>query len=71
MTDWTPLNLASALALSTKVTITVGDTNQDTGDGNGSKLYKGTITLSGGCTIAEAAQYCQAICDEASTTTIN
>lgn len=71
VTDWTPLNLAAALALSTKVTITVGDHSKDTGDGSGSKLYKGTITLSGGCSIAEAAQYCQAICDQASTTTIN
>lgn len=71
VTDWTTLNLAAALALSTKVTITVGDHNKDTGDGSGSKAYKGTITLSGGCTIAEAAQYCQAICDETSTTTIN
>ena len=70
-TDWTPLNLAAALALSSKVTITVGDNNHDTGDGSGSKLYKGTIALSGGCTIAEAAQYCQAICDQDSTTTIN
>jgi hypothetical protein len=70
-TDWTPLNLAGALALNTKVTITTGSVNQNTGDGNGSKEYKGTITLSGGCTIAEAAQYCQAICDEASTTTVD
>lgn len=71
VTDWTPLNLAAALALSTKVTITTGSHNKDTGDGNGSKEYKGTITLSGGCTIAEAAQYCQAICDESSTTTVD
>jgi hypothetical protein len=71
LTDWTPLNLASALALSSKVAISVGDHSKDTGDGNGSKLYKGTITLSNGGTIAEAAQYCQAICDQASTTTIN
>lgn len=70
VTDWTPLNLAAALAL-TGITITVGDTTQDTGDGNGSKLYKGTITLSGGRTIAEAAQYCQAICDKDSVITIN
>lgn len=70
-TDWTPLDLSSALALSTDVTITVGDNSHDTGDGNGSKLYKGTITLANGCTIAEAAQYCQAICDETSTTSIN
>lgn len=69
-TDWTPLTLSAALAL-TGITITPGDTNYDTGDGNGSKLYKGTIALSGGRTIAEAAQYCQAICDEASVITIN
>lgn len=70
-TDWTPLNLAGALALSAKVAITVGSHNKDTGDGSGSKEYKGTITLSSGCTIAEAAQYCQAICDESSTTTVD
>lgn len=70
-TDWTPLNLATALALSAKVTIATGSHFKDTGDGSGSKEYKGTITLSGGCTIAEAAQYCQAVCDEASTTTID
>jgi hypothetical protein len=69
--DWTLLSLAAAQALSAKVAIAVGDQSYDTGDGNGSKLYKGTITLSGGCTVAEAAQYCQAICDEASITTIN
>jgi hypothetical protein len=71
LTDWTPLNLAAALALSSDVTITVGDHSKDTGDGNGSRLYKGTITLANGCTIAEAAQYCQAICDESSAVTIN
>ncbi len=71
LTDWTPLSLVAAQALSAKVAITVADQSYDTGDGNGSKLYKGTITLSGGCTIAEAAQYCQAICDQDSATTIN
>lgn len=71
VTDWTPLNLAAALALSAKVAVTVGDHSKDTGDGSGSKLYKGTITLTSGCTIAEAAQYCQAICDESSAVTIN
>lgn len=71
LTDWTPLSLAEALALSSKVTITIGDTTKDSGDGSGSKLYKGTISLSNGCTIAEAAQYCQAICDESSATSIN
>jgi len=70
LTDWTVLNLATALALSTKVTITTGSHFKDTGVG-GNKEYKGTITLSGGCTVAEAAQYCQAICDQASTTTVD
>lgn len=69
-TDWTPLTKAAALAL-TGVVITTGDTTQNTGDGSGAKLYKGTITLSGGRTIAEAAQYCQAICDESSTVTVD
>ena len=69
--DWTPLSLAAAQALSAKVAITVSNHSKDTGDGNGSQAYKGTITLSSGCTVAEAAQYCQAICDQASTTTIN
>lgn len=71
LTDWTPLSLATALALSTKVTVTTGSTFRDTGDGSGSKEYKGTITLSGGATIAEAAQYMQAIADETSTTTVD
>jgi hypothetical protein len=70
-TDWTPLSLAAALALSPKVTITTGSHTKDTGDGSGVQTYKGTITLSSGCTIAEAAQYCQAICDESSTTTVD
>jgi hypothetical protein len=70
LTGWTTLDLATAKAL-TGVTITVGDVNHDNGDGNGVKAYKGTIALSGGRTIVEAAQYCQAHCDETSTTTIN
>lgn len=70
LTDWTPLSLAAAQALSSKVTITTGSTFFNTGVG-GNKEYKGTITLSGGCTIAEAAQYCQAICDEGSVTTVD
>lgn len=69
-TDWTPLSLGAALALS-GITISVWDVNFDTGDWSWSKLYKWTITLSGGRTIAEAAQYCQAICNETSAITIN
>jgi hypothetical protein len=70
-TDWTPLNLAAALAFSTDVTITPGSVFRDTGDGNGSKEYKGRIILANGITVAEAAQYMQAICDESSTTTVD
>lgn len=64
------LSEAAAGALSAKVTITPGDTNQDLGNGNGSKLYKGTIALSGGCTVQEAYQYTQYITREASAVTI-
>ena len=71
VTDWTPLDAAAVALLSSKVTITTGDTSKDTGDGNGSKLYKGTITLSGGCTVLEAAQYMQFVANETSTETIN
>lgn len=65
------LSEAGAAALSSKVTITVGDTTQDLGNGNGPKLYKGTIALSGGCTLQEAYQYLQFIAQENSTATIN
>jgi hypothetical protein len=65
------LSEAAAAALSSKVTITVGDTSQDLGNGNGSKLYKGTIALSGGITVQEAYQYLQYITRDASTATIN
>lgn len=68
-TDWTPLNEAGAAALSTKVTITPGEVTKTLGANT--KLFKGQIILSGGCTVAEAAQYLQYICREASTTTIN
>lgn len=60
-----------AAALSSKVSIAVGDTTQDLANGNGAKLYKGTITLSGGCTVQEAYQYLQYITREASVATIN
>jgi hypothetical protein len=60
-----------AAALSSKVAVTFGDTNQDLGNGNGSKLYKGTITLSGGCTLSEAYQYLQYLTRESSAATLN
>lgn len=69
LTDWTTLNEAGAAALSAKVTITPGDVTKTLGANT--KLFKGQIILSGGCTVAEAAQYLQYICREASTATIN
>lgn len=65
------LTEAQASALSSKVTITIGDTTQDLGNGNGGKLYKGTIALSGGCTLQEAYQYLQYLTREDSTDTVN
>lgn len=65
------LSEADAALLSSKVTITVGDTTQDLGNGNGGKLYKGTIALSGGCTLQEAYQYLQYLTREDSAATIN
>ena len=65
------LTEAQAALLSTKVTVTFGNTNQDLGNGNGSKLYKGTIALSGGCTLSEAYQYLQYLTRENSSATLN
>lgn len=67
-TDWTALNEAGAAALSAKVTITPGDVTKTLGVNT--KLFKGQIILSGGCTVDEAAQYLQYVCREASATTI-
>ena len=65
------LSEANAALLSTKVSVTFGDTNQDLNNGNGSKLYKGTIALTGGCTLQEAYQYLQYLTRESSAATLN
>lgn len=65
------LTYSNAAALSSKVTVTVGDTNQDLGNGNGSKLYKGTIALTGSATLQEAYQYLQYLANESTATTTN
>lgn len=65
------LTEVQAAALSSKVSISFGDTNQDLNNGNGSKLYKGTITLSNNCTLQEAYQYLQYVTRESSTETLN
>jgi hypothetical protein len=65
------LTYVNAGLLSSKVAVAVGDTNQDLGNGNGSKLYKGTITLTGGATLQEAYQYLQYLANESTATTTN
>lgn len=54
-----------------KITISFGDTTQDIGSGSGPKLYKGTITLDGTITVAQAYQALQWACSESSTITFN
>jgi hypothetical protein len=65
------LSEVEAAALSSKVTITFGEVSRDLGNGNGAKTYKGTIALSGGCTVGEAYQYTQYITREDSAATLN
>ena len=65
------LTEVNAALLSTKVAVTFGDTTQDLANGNGAKLYKGTITLSNSCTLQEAYQYLQYLTRENSTATLN
>lgn len=54
-----------------KIALAFGDTTQDLGNGNGGKLYKGTITLDGTLTLAQAYQALMWACSEDSTITIN
>jgi LysM repeat protein len=65
------LTEAQAAALSSKVTVTFGDTTQDLNNGNGGKLYKGTIALTGNCTLQEAYQYLQYLTRETSAATLD
>lgn len=65
------LSAAAAQAIWNTITLTIGDTNQDLGNGNGSKLYKGKITLNGTTTLAQAYQALMWACSESSSATIN
>lgn len=65
------ITATAASALASNVTIAVGDSSHDLGNGNGSKLYKGTITLDGTISVAQAYQYLQWLTREGSATTIN
>ena len=54
-----------------KITLTFSDTTQDLGGGQGSLLHKGTITLDGTITVAQAYQALMWACSESSTITFN
>lgn len=65
------LSEANAALLSSKVTVTFGDTTLDLGNGAGARDYKGTIALTSNCTLQEAYQYLQYLAREDSTATLN
>ena len=65
------ISAAAAEAIFGTITIAVGDTNKDLGGGQGSKLHKGTITLNGSTTLAQAYQALMWACSESSTATLN
>lgn len=69
--SWFATAIGGTGGASPKISLAFGDTNQDLGNGNGSKLYKGTITLDGTLTLAQAYQALQWACSENSTITIN
>lgn len=54
-----------------KIALAYGDTTQDLGGGQGSLLHKGTITLNGAITLADAYQALMWACSESSTITFN
>lgn len=56
---------------SPKIALAYGDTTQDLGGGQGSLLHKGTITLDGSITLAQAYQALMWACSESSTITFN
>ena len=56
---------------SPKIAIAYGDTTQNLGGGQGSLLHKGTITLDGSITLAQAYQALMWACSESSTITFN
>lgn len=65
------ISAAAAKAIFNTITITVADTTQDLGGGQGLKLHKGTIQLDGSTSLLEAYQALQWATSESSTATIN
>lgn len=68
--SWVTLTEGQAAALSTKCALTVADASYDLGNGAGARPYKGKLTLSNGCTLAQAMQYAHYLCREDSAATI-
>lgn len=64
------ISAASAEAIFGTMTVATGDTTQDLGGGQGAKLHKGTITLNGSTTLADAYQALMWACSENSTATL-
>lgn len=65
------ISAAAAEAIWNTITVTVADTTQDLGGGQGAKLHKGTIALNGSTTLAQAYQALMWATSENSTATIN
>ena len=61
------LSAGSAETIWNTITVTTGDVTHDLGGGQGSLLHKGTITLDGTTTLAQAYQAMQWACSENST----
>ncbi len=64
------LSAAAAEVIYNTMTIATGDTTQDLGGGQGALLHKGTITLNGTTTLADAYQALMWATSEASTATL-
>ena len=64
------LSAATAETTFGTMTLTIGNTTQDLGGGQGSLLHKGTIALNGTTTLADAYQALMWACSENSTATI-
>lgn len=69
--SWFATAIGGTGGASPKISLVFGDTNQDLSNGNGSKLYKGTIALDGSLTLAQVYQALMWACSESSTLTIN
>lgn len=64
------LTYGAATALAPHVTLTVGATTLDLGNGAGARAYSGTIALDGSISLQELYNYLQAISSEGSTASI-